>query len=534
MVPVLPETAPFSPAQRAWLNGFFAGLLNSGPAPMDLPGISLPDRPAAPEPEEELPWRDAALPLEERVKLAEGRPQELRLMAAMAQLDCGSCGYECRSYAAAIARGEETDLGRCVPGGRDTARMLKTLVKEGVTPLPVLPAVPHRNGSGVNGAAKQNGTGAHDRKNPFPATVLEARCLNAEGSEKDVRHISLDLQGSGMKYEVGDALGVYPENCPDLVDGILRALAATGEEEVRTRSGEMLPVRDALLHKCSLHRPGDGILALLAGWARDGAEADRLRVLQEEDADGYLEGKDLLDLLEAFPTARGAVAELVPLLAPLQPRLYSIASSLKAHPEQVHLTVGMVRYSLDGSERGRKGVASTFLGERCEGRPARVFIQPSHGFRLPEAGTTPVIMVGPGTGIAPFRAFLQERKAAGATGKNWLFFGDQRASRDFLYREELEAYQRSGHLTRLDTAFSRDQQEKVYVQNRMREAAAELWAWLEQGAHFYVCGDAQRMAKDVDRALQEIVAEQSGRSAEEAAAYVAELKRSRRYQRDVY
>jgi sulfite reductase (NADPH) flavoprotein alpha-component len=244
----------------------------------------------------------------------------------------------------------------------------------------------------------------------------------------------------------------------------------------------------------------------------------------------YLCGREVIDLLFEFPAFRPGAQEFARMLPKLQPRLYSISSSLRAFPNQVHLTVAMVRYESAG--RRRKGVCSTYLGDRA-GDTASVFFQPSHGFRLPSDPTRPVIMVGPGTGIAPFRAFLHERKASGAPGKNWLFFGDQRSACDFLYRDELDRMQKDGVLTRLDTAFSRDQGQKIYVQDRMRAGAAEIWKWLEEGGHFYVCGDAKRMARDVDQALHEVV-QMSGKAPDEAAAYVRKLKEEKRYQRDVY
>jgi sulfite reductase (NADPH) flavoprotein alpha-component len=488
--------------------------------------------------------------MEERLKLAEGRPLERVLMAAMAQLDCGSCGYLCETYAEAIAGGEETDLNKCVPGGRETAKKLRELMAQG--------AEVNRDGQdrqdrqettdrSFTGSSSCSScpsllssspivpTEKHDRKNPYPAAILQVERLNRPGSEKDVRHVEIDLKGSGLTYEVGDSLGVYPENCPELVEGVLAALGASGDDPVTLRDGETVPARQALATACVLNQCSHRVLCLLAQWATDPAEARQLQALVEDDPDDFLEGQDLLDLLELFPSARGSIGELAPALSPLQPRLYSIASSLKVHPDQVHLTVGVVRYAKDGCPRPRKGVASTFLAERVRpGVTVKVFVQPSHGFRLPPGGDTPVILVGPGTGIAPFRAFLQERRAVGARGRNWLFFGDQRRDCDFLYQEELEAYLRSGLLTRLDLAFSRDQREKIYVQHRMLENAAQLWAWLEEGASFYVCGDARRMARDVDATLHRIVAEQGGRSEEAAKAYVAEMKRAKRYQRDVY
>jgi sulfite reductase (NADPH) flavoprotein alpha-component len=252
------------------------------------------------------------------------------------------------------------------------------------------------------------------------------------------------------------------------------------------------------------------------------------------NGDGAPEGTEVLDLLLKYPSARPSPESLVAALAPISPRLYSIASSRAAHPDEVHLTVGVVRY-LNCHGRQCKGVASTYMADRLKpGMKVRVFLQTSHGFRLPADPNTPVIMVGPGTGIAPFRAFLEERHATGAKGKNWLFFGDQHEAHDFLYRDEIEQYQRGGTLSRIDTAFSRDSDQKLYVQHRMAERGQELWDWLQSGAYFYVCGDAKRMAKDVDNALKAIVAKHGGMSDEAAAGYVSEMAKNKRYLRDVY
>ena len=376
----------------------------------------------------------------------------------------------------------------------------------------------------------------YTRQHPFAANVLQVQPLTRHDSPKDVRLVRFDLRGSGLQYMAGDSLGVYPENCSELVELILGAIGATGDEPVQTPHGQIVAARDALLTQYDIVKSSDELLALLAQAATDPGEAKRLQALAEGDEDDALTGHDIFDLLTHFPSARPVgIASVVAALAPLQPRLYSISSSPQAHPEEVHLTVGVVRYARNGCDRMRKGVASTFLTERVHpGQKVRLFVQPSHGFRLPANGHTPIIMVGPGTGIAPFRAFLQERQASRASGKNWLFFGNQRRVQDFLYQEELEQYLRSGVLTRLDTAFSRDQAEKIYVQQRMCEQAAEIWAWLQHGAHVYVCGDAKRMARDVDQALHTIVMEQGHMSATEAKAYMATLVRTKRYQRDVY
>lgn len=551
-VPILPETAPFSPSQRAWLNGFFAGVLNlaSGPMP-EIPSFdgNGPATALAPPPEaeEDFPWHDAAIPIDERLKLAEGRAPERVLMAAMAQLDCGSCGYLCRTYAEAIANGEDKDLTKCTPGGRETSKKLKELVALQKANPPAS-ANGTANGNGhviINGNGHPNGNGhangngapangsAHDRKNPFRAPLLKCEPLNRGRSAKDVRLVAFSLRGSGLRYEAGDALGVYPENCPDMVEALLGAMGARGDEWVPLPNGGHGHAFEALATHYVVTKVDDDFATLLATHATDPAEAATLRTLVEDDPEGVPANWDVLDLLEQFPSARAPLAEMIGALAPLQPRLYSISSSLKATPDEVHLTVGVVRYEQGG--RARKGVASNFLADTLRPRQkAGVFVHHSPGFRLPKDGDTPVIMIGPGTGIAPFRAFLQDRAADGAKGRNWLFFGDQRRETDYLYRDEIEGYHSGGLLTRLDLAFSRDQAEKVYVQHRMREKAADLWAWLEEGAHVYVCGDAKRMALDVDHALHEIVAAQGGLGPDGAKDYVKALSKAGRYQRDVY
>jgi sulfite reductase (NADPH) flavoprotein alpha-component len=535
-LPLLPESAPFTPAQRAWLNGFFAGLLgldagsnghsNGVAAATAAAGVA-----AAPAVEDDFPWHDPALALDERLTLAEGRPYERKLMAAMAQLDCGACGYLCKTYSEAIAHGEEKDLTRCSPGGKETARKLKELVAIGpaTTSSGTLTSVVASNGHGkptvtTSGSAMARVVveARYTRANPFTARLVASRPLNGDGSKKDTRHVVIGLAGSGLEYKPGDALGVYPENCPELVEDILATLGA----------GDRPDLRSVLSRDRSLGRPSDDLIERLAECASDPGEAGLLTRIRDEE-DDWIDTADLLDVLRRHPSARMEAEALVPLLGPLQPRLYSIASSLRAHPEEVHLTVGVVKYAQ--GERLRKGVASTFLAERlAPGAEVRVFVHAAHRFQLPDDGDTPMIMVGPGTGVAPFRAFLEERQAVGARGKNWLFFGDQCRGTDFLYEDELRKFQESQTLTRLDVAFSRDQAEKIYVQDRMFERARELWDWLEQGAHFYVCGDAKRMASDVDRALQQVVATQGNQTADAAKAYVANLSRTGRYQRDVY
>ena len=373
----------------------------------------------------------------------------------------------------------------------------------------------------------------YSRTNLFPARLITNRKLTGADSGKDTRHFEISLQGSGLTYEVGDALGVLPQNCPALVDEMIQALGCDGEEAVTEPSGKETSLRSALLRSYQITKPGSSLLQFIADKAGDEELKSLLEPSRKADLDEFLYGREVIDLLLRCPSAKFTPKEFVGLLAKLQPRLYSISSSPKAHPGEVHLTIAAVRY--ESHSRTRKGVCSTFLADRVEAdTPVPVFVQTSHGFRIPADGSKPIIMIGPGTGIAPFRAFLEERRATSATGKNWLFFGDQKAASDFLYREQLEAMLAEGSLTRLDTAFSRDQADKIYVQTRMLEQAAELWRWLEDGAHLYVCGDAKRMAKDVDAALHEILQNAGGKTADEAKAYVAKLKSDKRYQRDVY
>lgn len=374
---------------------------------------------------------------------------------------------------------------------------------------------------------------AYSRTNPFPARLITNRKLNAAGSAKDTRHFEISLEGSGLAYEVGDALGVMPTNCPALVDDIIHALGCDGEEAVKDPKGAETSLRSALERNYVITRPPNALLQVLAERGNNAELKTLLDPARKPDLDKFLYGREIIDCLLQCPAAKLTPVEFTGSLAKLQPRLYSISSSPKAHPGEVHLTVAAVRYDSHG--RGRKGVCSTFLADRVEGdTPVPVFVQTSHGFRLPADTTKPVIMIGPGTGIAPFRAFLEERRATDAKGRNWLFFGDQQKKHDFLYQEQLEGMLAEGSLTRLDTAFSRDQAEKIYVQTRMVEQGKELWAWLEDGAHLYVCGDAKRMAKDVDAALHQIIEQVGGRTKEQATEYVAALKTAKRYQRDVY
>ncbi len=552
-ISLIPESAPFTPDQRAWLNGFLAGWIGlpgmggdgdegvtsaAGLATAIAPSGALPAPVVEAEPKaEDYPWHDPALKLDDRLKLAEGKPLDLRLMAAMAQLDCGSCGYLCKTYSSAIASGEETSLTLCSPGGSETSRAVKKLLKE-PRPAAVGNGVGHRNGHETIDAAGEKAkvepaTVAWSRKNPYAAKLLRSENLSGEGSDKEIRHVEIDLGADGPSYEVGDSLGIFPTNCQELAEAIIHSLGGQGDELVSSLGGNgaTTTLLEALVHQRCLTAVPEDVLQILADAATDPAEATQIRALIDDDA--AIDGCDAFDILRLFPSARPAPAEFVGALAHLKPRLYSISSSPKRHVGQVHLTVRKVTYPF--KDRSRKGVASTMLADRVSaGDPLRVFIQKSHGFTVPADPDAPIIMVGPGTGIAPFRAFLHERDATRAKGHNWLFFGDQRAAVDFLYEAELKDFLARGLLTRLDLAFSRDQKEKVYVQDRMRENGRELFDWLERGASVYVCGDAKRMAADVDEALREIVRVHGQRDEAGAKTYVASLASSGRYRRDVY
>ena len=411
------------------------------------------------------------------MKLAEGGPLPNKLMAAMAQLDCGACGYVCKTYSEAIAQGSEARLNLCSPGGSETSKTLKRLMKG---------AVLGRTRPRAKPAAV---AAAGSRVNPCTAAVLRSVRLNKSGSEKAVHHVEIDLTGSGLAYKVGDALGIYPTNCDDLVDALVAELGGDSA------------VRSALSSERCLAEITDDCLALLADAASPSESARLLRPARRRRAGA---GLDVLELLRRFPTARPSLTDFVGTLGRLRPRLYSISSSPLKHAGQVHLTVGRVATKV--GSRARKGVASTMLADRVQpGSPLRVFVQPSHGFTLPADADAPILMIGPGTGIAPFRAFLQERDAIKAPGENWLFFGDQRGAVDFLYEDELSELAARGVLNRLDTAFSRDGDRKLYVQHRILECGADVYAWLEEGASVFVCGDARRMAPDVDRTLREVI-----------------------------
>lgn len=372
----------------------------------------------------------------------------------------------------------------------------------------------------------------YTRKNPYPARLAENIKITGRGSTKDVRHLELAIEGSGLVFEPGDALGVVPRNCPALVEEILATLGLDGAEPVALLKGDETSLAEALARDyeiTTLTRP------FLERWATLSGAADLAALAREENRDrlrAFLAGREIIDVLQAYPVRGLKGSDFLSALRPLQPRLYSIASSYEADPDTVHLTVGVVRYESHG--RTRKGVASTFLAERvAETDTVPVYVHANDNFRLPADPDAPIIMVGAGTGIAPFRAFVETRQARGARGRNWLIFGDRHFRTDFLYQREWLDYRRQGFL-QIDVAFSRDSTTKDYVQHRLLDRSRALYAWLEEGAHFYVCGDASRMAPDVHEALIEAVRRESGRSREDAVAYVKELQAAGRYQRDVY
>lgn len=372
----------------------------------------------------------------------------------------------------------------------------------------------------------------YNRKNPFPAKMRVNRIITALDSSKETRHYEIAIAGSGLSYEAGDALCVIPNNCPDLVAQIINAIGCTGEEDEPV-NGEFMKLSDALRTHFEIKLPSKELIEEIASRSGDQDLNALLLSGDKEKLADYLWGRDILDLLLQFPGVEFSAAEFLRLLKPLQHRAYSISSSGKKHPDSVHLTVASVRYDAHG--RQHKGVCSTYLADLVnDDTDVRIFFTPNNHFRVPADDSLPMIMVGPGTGIAPFRAFLQEREFRKAPGKNWLFFGDRNAATDFIYREEIEAMQANGLLTRLDLAFSRDQAEKIYVQDRMKENGAELYAWLEQGGYFFVCGDAYRMAKDVDQALHDVIRVHGNKSLVEAVDYVNQLKKDKRYVRDVY
>jgi sulfite reductase (NADPH) flavoprotein alpha-component len=550
-VPIIPDSAPFNSEQRAWLNGFLAGLLSRGEASAMQAGASHVERPrlliafgsqsgnaeslakrlGKEASSRGFTARVAGLDSVQPAQLLEDR-NVLVITSTWGEGDMpdnavpfwdklnqnGSSPKLDGVRFSVLALGDKNYGDTFCLAGRKLDDRLAELGGTRVHPrvdCDVDFDEPAKQWSeGVWTALKSDGGSAatalatsapapivapieeesqgYSKKKPFPAPLIANLKLNGDRSAKDTRHIAFSLADSGLVYETGDALGVFVQNCPAVVESVIAAQNLDANASVPLPDGGEAPLHEALQNHYEVRA-----------------------------------------LLGKTPVKSVSPAEFVADLRKLQPRLYSIASSLKAHPEEVHLCISAVRYEKDGV--AHKGVASTFLADRLAlGNTTGVYVHTAKHFRVPANSDTPIIMVGPGTGIAPFRAFLEERLATGAKGRNWLFFGDQKRKHDFLYEEQILTWVKDGHLTRLDTAFSRDQEQKVYVQDRMMSAASEVWQWLDSGAHFYVCGDASRMAKDVDTALHSIIQQQGGKSADEAAAYVAEMKTTKRYARDVY
>jgi sulfite reductase (NADPH) flavoprotein alpha-component len=534
---LIAENAPFTPEQREWLNGFFAGLLSldGGVTPLSAEEAAalMPHGPApaaaAKGPlddgdDGDAPWHDQTMPLPDRMKLAEGRPLRRRMMAAMGQQDCGQCGYNCEDYSDALFLKKEERLNLCVPGGKETARMLKKLYGDLDGAVPAAPAVV----APAPAAKEQAASGTASRDKPVEATLLSRTRLNKPGSGKETWHIEFDISGTELEYTVGDCFGLYPTNDFTLVEAVLEAIDAPPDFPIGGRT-----LREVLADGVSLS-PAPDMLFQLISYLTGGERRQKAQALAEGgDPDGDAETLDVLAALEKFRGVRPDPEAFIEALDPLQPRLYSIASSPKVARDRIALTVDAVRYR--AGARTRLGVASTFLaGRMAPHGKVKAYVQKAQGFSLPADPAAPIIMIGPGTGIAPFRAFLHERMAIKAPGRNWLFFGHQHSRYDFFYEDELAGMKAAGVLTRLTLAWSRDSEQKIYVQHRMREVGRDLWTWIADGAHVYVCGDAKHMAKDVERALIDVVATFGARTPDQAVAFVSDLKKAGRYQADVY
>jgi sulfite reductase (NADPH) flavoprotein alpha-component len=524
--PIIPHTAPFSAEQRNWLNGLFGELLSTYAVPAQALADVASSIAAQAALHDAAPWHRAKLSLDERMVLADGRPLARRMMAALAQQDCRQCGYDCETYANAVASSTEIRLNLCVPGGKDTARMLGALLAESNGGALAFDAEAYRQER--DAARAPDPRPGYHRDSPVWAGLSARHRLSKDGSEKATYHVEIDLEEAGLEYVAGDALGIYPENDPHLVDAVIAVLHARADFPIMGRT-----LRDVLTTDFSLGMPTDALFTLISSITGGEQRLKAKRLAAGEDPDRDAATLDVLAAVEKFPGIRPHPEAFVESLDPLQPRLYSIASSLRAEPGQAALTVDRVRYMIDG--RTRAGVASSWLAERAPiGSRLKAYVQRAHHFRLPADGETPIIMIGPGTGIAPFRGFLQERKATGAKGGAWLFFGHRHQATDFFYEEELARFCADGVLSKLSLAWSRDGQNKTYVQHKIMEAGEQLWDWLYGGAHLYICGDARHMAVEVGHALVEIVADYGNRDEDAARAYIDNLRTAGRYHVDVY
>ena len=592
-VSLIPESAPFTPAQRAWLNGFFAGLLTQGAPYHGAQPVAAPVQAKPPSTILFASQTGTAEGLAKKLVkaarqkgfAAEARDLGTLDLAAIAKL--GHVALLASTYgegeppdgAKAFAATLEAASGQPLAGlrfavlalgDRNYAKFCRfgamldmRFAELGATRLlnrvecdadvdapfaefrdawlgaldtaPASAPAAAPNGAAPALADADEETETWSRARPFRAALLANERLNGPNSDKDTRHVALSLANSGLRYEPGDALGVCPENAPEAVAAVLEAAGLAPDVAVTLADGE-ITLGEALTHRFAIGKLAAPTVIKFQARAESAALA---RLLDPENTDllnSYLWGRELIDLLTEYPGVISSADALIACLPKLAPRLYSISSSQRVHPDEVHVTVGVVRYESHG--RRRAGVASSFLADRVglAGRAgtAPVYVHRNPRFRLPEDPQRAIVMIGPGTGIAPFRAFLQERRAVGARGKAWLFFGDRRAADDFLYRRDLQGFRRDGTLTRLDAAFSRDQDEKIYVQHLMLEQSAELHRWIRDGAYVYVCGDATHMARDVDRALRAVVMTHGKLSEAKARLEVQGLAAEGRYLRDVY